>query len=134
MHAARDTTSSIRVVIADDHQLFAQALEAILTTDEQMDVVGYARDGRQAVELARSLVPDVILMDISMPGLDGIEATRQILAEPTTTRVLMLTGSNSRTDVDRSRAAGASGYVTKDRIAAELIDAIVEVAGRPGAG
>ena len=121
----------IRVLIADDHQLFAQALEAILAPERDVDVVGYARDGNQAVELARSLVPDVILMDISMPVLDGIEATRMILSETKETRVLMLTGSNARTDIDRSRAAGAAGYVTKDRIAAELIDAIVEVAARP---
>ena len=120
----------IRVLIADDHQLFAQALEAILEPEERIDVVGYARDGREAVERAAGLVPDVILMDISMPQLDGIEATRIILAGGTPTRVLMLTGSNSRSDVDRARDAGASGYVTKDRIAAELIDAIVEVAGR----
>jgi DNA-binding NarL/FixJ family response regulator len=118
------------VLIADDHRLFAQALEAILAPEQNLDVVGYARDGRQAIELARSLAPDVVLMDISMPGVDGIEATRLILAEPTTTRVLMLTGSNARIDIDRARDAGASAYVTKDRIAADLIDAIVEVAGR----
>jgi DNA-binding NarL/FixJ family response regulator len=122
----------IRVLIADDHQLFAQALEAILAPEQHVDVVGYAKDGRQAVELARELEPDVILMDISMPVLDGIEATRLILAEETGTRVLILTGSNARIDVDRSRAAGAAGYVTKDKIAADLIDAIVDVARRAG--
>jgi DNA-binding NarL/FixJ family response regulator len=130
MEAAARPAVPISVLIADDHQLFAQALEAILEAEQSIAVIGYARDGEQAVELARTLEPDVILMDISMPALDGIEATRLILAEPTSTRVLMLTGSNSRTDVDRARAAGAAGYITKDRIAAELIDAIVDVAGR----
>ena len=130
MEAAAQPAAPIRVLIVDDHQLFAQALEAILAAEERIEVVGCARDGRQAVELARTLSPDVILMDISMPGMDGIEATRLIVAEATPTRVLVLTGSNSRMDVDRARDAGAAGYVTKDRIAAELIDAIVEVAGR----
>ena len=120
----------ITVLIADDHQLFAEALSAILAADARIDVVGHARDGRQAVELAESLDPQVILMDISMPVMDGIEATQQIRARSTDACVLMLTGSNSTLDVDRARKAGAAGYVTKDRIAAELIDAIVDVATR----
>jgi DNA-binding NarL/FixJ family response regulator len=125
--AATNLRESIRVLIADDHRLFAQALEAILVTDERLEIAGHARDGAEAVELARSLDPDVILMDIAMPGMDGFEATRQIRRHKADACVLMLTGSNSRTDVDRAREAGAAGYVTKDRIAAELIDAIVEV-------
>ena len=130
MEAAADPAAPIRVLIADDHQLFAQALEAILAPEAHIDVVGYARDGHEAVERATELEPDVILMDISMPRLDGVDATRRIRDDDPEAAVLMLTGSNSRIDVDRARDAGASGYVTKDRIAAELIDAIVEVAGR----
>jgi DNA-binding NarL/FixJ family response regulator len=120
----------LRVLIADDHRLFAEALEAILATDERIEVVGQASDGEQAVELARRLGPDVVLMDVSMPVLDGFEATREIRAAGEGIRVLMLTGSNSRDDVDRSREAGASGYVTKDRIASELVATIVEVTRR----
>jgi DNA-binding NarL/FixJ family response regulator len=120
----------LRVLIADDHRLFAEALEAILASDERIEVVGQAGDGGEAVELARKLVPDVVLMDVSMPVLDGFEATREIRAESDDTHVVMLTGSNSRDDVDRSREAGASGYVTKDRIASELVAAIVEVSRR----
>jgi len=119
--------ADIRVLIADDHRLFAEALEAILGGDERIEVVGHAADGREAVRLAHDLKPDVVLMDISMPVLDGIEAARQIRTTDGGTSILMLTGSNSRSDVDRARKAGASGYVTKDRIAAELIDAIVEI-------
>ena len=119
-----------RVLIADDHILFAEALEAILATDDRVEVVGRAADGAEAVRLARKLKPDVVLMDVSMPVLDGIEATREIRRSGPKTCVLMLTGSNSRSDVDRSREAGASGYVTKDRIASELVDAIVELARR----
>jgi DNA-binding NarL/FixJ family response regulator len=120
----------LRVIIADDHRLFAEALEAILAADERIEVVGQAGDGSKAVELARTLDPDLVLMDVSMPVLDGFEATREIRAASGDTQVLMLTGSNSRADVDRSREAGASGYVTKDRIASELVAAIVEVTHR----
>ena len=130
MEAARKLPESIRVLIADDHRLFAQALEAILATDDRIEIAGHARDGREAVELARSLNPHVILMDIAMPIMDGFQATKHILSESPGTSVLMLTGSNARTDVDRARKSGAAGYVTKDRIAAELIDAIVEVVSR----
>jgi two-component system, NarL family, nitrate/nitrite response regulator NarL len=130
MPARKPKAKPLRVLIADDHRLFAEALEAILGSDERIEVVGQASDGGQAVELARKLGPDVVLMDVSMPVLDGFEATREIRAGNEDVRVLMLTGSNSRADVDRSRAAGASGYVTKDRIASELVAAIVEVTQR----
>ena len=120
----------LRVLIADDHRLFAEALQAILAGDERIEVVGQASDGSEAVALTRKLGPDVVLMDVSMPVLDGFEATREIRAGSKETRVLMLTGSNSRADVDRSREVGASGYVTKDRIASELVAAIVEVTRR----
>ena len=122
--------ASIRVLIADDHRLFAEALEAILSGDERIAVVGHASDGEEAVRLALELKPDVVLMDISMPVLDGIEAAQAIRRDDGHACILMLTGSNSRDDVDRARQAGAAGYVTKDRIAAELIEAIVEIASR----
>jgi DNA-binding NarL/FixJ family response regulator len=120
----------IRVLIADDHRLFAQALEAILATDERLAVAGHAADGAEAVKLALALDPDVVLMDISMPVMDGFQATKQIRKQRPGASILMLTGSDSRTDVRRAREAGAAGYVTKDRIAAELVDAILEVVGR----
>ena len=127
---AATVSSKIRVFIADDHRLFAETLEALLATDDRIEVAGSARDGKEAVRLARTVRPDVILMDISMPIMDGFEATRRIRQQRKETCVLMLTGSNSRTDVDLARKAGAAGYVTKDRIAAELIEAIVEVVNR----
>jgi len=119
---------AIRVLIADDHRLFAEALEVILAGDPRIAVVGRAADGEEAVRLAKELHPDVVLMDISMPVMDGIEAARAIRREDGDACILMLTGSNSRADVDGARQAGAAGYVTKDRIASELIDAIVEIA------
>ena len=130
MEAAVNIPDRIRVLIADDHRLFGQALEAILATDERLEVVGHAGDGAEAVQLALSLAPQVILMDIAMPIMDGFQATKQIRKQNPNACILMLTGSNSRSDVDRAREAGAAGYVTKDRIAAELIDAILEVVAR----
>jgi len=130
VEAAVNKSPKIRVLIADDHRLFTQALEAILDTDRRLEVAGQAADGAEAVELALSLDPDVILMDIAMPNMDGFQATKQIRKQRPHARILMLTASNSRSDVDRARAAGAAGYVTKDRIAAELIDAIIEVVSR----
>jgi DNA-binding NarL/FixJ family response regulator len=124
---ATNLRKSIRVLIADDHRLFAQALEAILATDERIDIAGHASDGAEAVRLEAELDPDVTLMDIAMPGMDGFQATRLIRARKPDACILILTGSNSRSDVDEARKAGAAGYVTKDRIAAELAEAIVEV-------
>jgi DNA-binding NarL/FixJ family response regulator len=117
-----------RVLIADDHVLFAEALEAILVGDARIRVVGRATNGQEAVGLASSLHPDVVLMDISMPVMDGIEATERIVRDDPQACVLVLTGSDSPRDVDAARRAGASGYVTKDRIAAELVEAILDAA------
>jgi DNA-binding NarL/FixJ family response regulator len=129
MEALAITPSKITVLIADDHRLFADALEAILATDGRFEVVGKAHDGESAVRLAGTTKPDVVLMDIAMPGVDGVEATRRIRKRRKTTAVLILTGSNARNDVDRARRAGAAAYVTKDRIASQLVEAIVELAG-----
>jgi DNA-binding NarL/FixJ family response regulator len=118
----------IRVLIADDHRLFAEALEVILAVDQRIEIVGKAADGEEAVRLAAVLKPDVILMDIAMPKLDGLEAARLIREKQPAAVILMLTGSNSRTDVDRARVSGAAGYVTKDLIASDLIAAIVGAA------
>jgi DNA-binding NarL/FixJ family response regulator len=130
VEAAANITRGIRVLIADDHRLFSEALEAILNADGRVEVVGQAADGAEAVKLALALDLDVVLMDISMPVMDGFQATRQIRRQRPQASILVLTGSDSRTDVDRAREAGAAGYVTKDRIAAELVEAIVEVAPR----
>lgn len=121
---------TVSVLIADDQRLFAEALEAILSTDGRIRVVGRAADGRAAVDLARETQPDVVLMDIAMPVMDGIEATRTILEQLPKTRIVVLTGSAATHDVARARSAGASGYVTKDQIAGDLLRAILDAAAQ----
>jgi DNA-binding NarL/FixJ family response regulator len=120
----------VRVLIADDQRLFAEALEAILTTDGRIAVVGRALNGEEAVALAREGRPDVVLMDIAMPVLDGIAATEAIHAHAPEMRVIVLTGSDAPDDVTRARAAGANAYVTKDQVAEDLVRAILDAAGR----
>jgi DNA-binding NarL/FixJ family response regulator len=120
----------VRVLIADDQRLFAEALEAILTTDGRIAVVGRAANGEEAVALARDGQADVVLMDIAMPVLDGIAATEAINAHAPDTRVVVLTGSDAPEDISRARAAGATGYVTKDQVAGDLVRAILVAVGR----
>ena len=122
----------IRVLIADDHRLFAEALEVMLSTEERIEVVGRAADGDEAVRMARKLEPDVVALDISMPVMDGFEAAAELEQLTRPPAVLMLTGSSSPEDVDRARRLGAKGYITKDAIAARLVDAILAAAGSHG--
>jgi len=116
--------SPLTVLIADDHDLFAESLSAFLSTEGNIEVVGRAANGQEALRLAAETAPDVILMDISMPVLNGFDAARSIHDEWPETRILFLTGSNAPADVAAARDAGGSGYVTKDKIASELVDAI----------
>ena len=100
----------------------------LLASDERIEIVGHAEDGRAAVDLAGSLRPDIILMDVSMPHLNGVEATRRIKEELPGTAVLMLTASRSHEDVKGAAAAGAAGYLTKDSASSDLITTILEIA------
>ena len=120
----------VRVLIADDHRLFAEALEAVLSSEARIEVIGRASDGAEAVELARRLQPDLVVLDISMPVLDGFEAAAALERLQPAPAILMLTGSNAPEDVDRARRVGVNGYITKDAIAASLVDAILVAAGR----
>src|SRR5262249_56092397 len=115
MTAAAKPDSPIRVLIADDHRLFAEALEAILAGESRIEVVGRARNGTEALELTLELEPDVVLMDISMPVMDGVEATRRIREARPGACVLMLTGSNTAPHLDPPPAPGPPGYVTQHR-------------------
>ena len=104
---------SIRILLVDDHQIMRDGLRAILTTEESFQIVGEAENGREAATLARTLVPDVIIMDIGMPDLNGVEATRQIKAEQPEVKVIALSMYADRGYVLGILEAGASGYVLK---------------------
>jgi DNA-binding NarL/FixJ family response regulator len=121
---------AIRVLLADDHQLFRQGMRSMLAADAGIRVVGEADNGRSAVQLARQLVPNVIVMDISMPDLNGIDATRRIKERSPGIQVLALSAHADRRFVAGILAAGAAGYILKDSAFDELCRAIHTVAGK----
>ena len=120
-------TARIRVLIADDHAILRKGIRALLGTEPDMEVVGEAGDGQEAVAQARALRPDVILMDLVMPNMDGIEATRRITAEQPGVRILVLTSFAADDKVFPAIKAGALGYLLKDSGPAELVQAIHQV-------
>jgi DNA-binding NarL/FixJ family response regulator len=119
---------TIRVLIADDQALVRDGFGMILDAQEDIEVVGEAEDGGRAVDLARELRPDVVLMDIRMPGVDGIEATRRLVAGGDAPRVLMLTTFDGDEYVYEAMKAGASGFLLKDVRRDELVGAVRVVA------
>jgi DNA-binding NarL/FixJ family response regulator len=114
----------IRVLIADDHQVVRSGLEQLLATADDIELVGMAADGAEAITLASELEPDIVLMDLSMPGTDGIEATRAITAASTTTQVVVLTSFSDKQRILDALDAGAAGYVLKHAEPDELLDAV----------
>jgi DNA-binding NarL/FixJ family response regulator len=116
------------VLVVDDELLYAEAISALLDLNEDFDVVGIAADGRAAVEQAETLRPDLVLMDIQMPRLDGIAATERIRCRLPETQVVIMTGLGGDEHVERARTAGASAYVQKYCRSGDLLNAI-EVAG-----
>jgi DNA-binding NarL/FixJ family response regulator len=110
----------IRVLLVDDDPAFAELIAFVLRVDAGAEVVGHAWDGVEGVELAGTLRPDVVVMDLRMPRMDGFEATRRIADTVRSTRVVVVSSSTEREDVERAHAAGAAGYVPKDRAVAEL--------------
>jgi DNA-binding NarL/FixJ family response regulator len=111
-----DSASSddIRVMICDDHALFRRGLIMVLEAEDDIEVVAEAEDGEDAVEKAAEFVPDVVLMDVRMPGVDGIEATRRIAEKVPTAKILMLTVSDEEEDLYEAIKAGATGYLLKE--------------------
>ena len=119
----------IRVLIADDHKIMLAGLRSLLEKQTDFDVVGEAENGRKAVQMAQEKKPDVVVMDVSMPDLNGIEATKQIIESLPETRVIALSMHSDKRFVMGMLRAGASGYLLKDCASQELANAILQVAG-----
>lgn len=131
MTAAAGRPSRLKVLIADDHDLFARALRASLEATPDLEVVGRAANGAEAVALATALHPDVVLMDVSMPCRDGIVATREITKALAKTRVVVVSAARDAETAGRARSAGAAAYVFKGCPLDDLIAAVREVAPSP---
>lgn len=119
---------TITVLLADDHTVVRQGIRSLLSAEPDIEVVGEAANGRQAVQMARQLRPDIVVMDIAMPQLNGLEATRQIVGEGIPTRLLILSSYADDEYVHQLTEAGASGYLIKQTAANDLIKAVREVA------
>jgi DNA-binding NarL/FixJ family response regulator len=122
-----DGAVSIRLLIADDHALVRSGLRSMLQWEPGIEIVGEAHNGREAVELCRSLRPDLVLMDVRMPEMDGLEATRAVKREHPEIGVLMVTMHENRDYMLEATKAGAAGYVLKDASRNELLSAVRRV-------
>ena len=122
----------VRLLIADDHALVRQGLRGMLEREPDIEIVGEAHNGREAVDLCRALGPNLVLMDVRMPEMDGLEATRAIKHERPEVSVLMVTMHDNQDYMREAAKAGAAGYVLKDAPRDELIGAVRRVAHRDG--
>lgn len=122
-----DAQDPIRIVVADDHDLYRRGMQAVIGLEGDIDIVGEASHGTEAVEMASALVPDVVLMDVRMPRTNGIEACREIKRRVPSAKVLMLTMSDDESDLFEAIKAGASGYLLKDLPADEVSAAVRSV-------
>jgi two-component system response regulator NreC len=116
-----------RIVICDDHTLFVEGIKALFRLVPSLEVIGAARDGRQGIELVKTLKPDVLLMDVSMPGMSGVDAMRCVRQSDQSVKILMLTMHDEEEQVARCLEAGASGYIIKDVPTSQLLYAIEAV-------
>ena len=126
-HVLIDSVSKTRILICDDHTLFCEGIKAMLRNEPTLEIVGEARDGRQAVELVKELKPDMLLIDVSMPDMNGFDATRRVREFDESIKVLILTMHDEEELVARCLEAGASGYILKDAPASQLFYAIESV-------
>ncbi|MFE4820855.1 response regulator [Streptomyces sp. NPDC056704] len=122
--AAPRATDRIRVIVVDDHTVMRAGVVALLASEPGIAIVGEAGNGREAVELVQSLAPDLALIDLRMPVLDGVAATAEIVSGGTSTRVLILTTYDTDVEIERAVEAGAIGYLLKDTTREQLVDAI----------
>ena len=119
---------AVRLLLADDHRLFAESLMSVLEEDERVEVVGIANNGKEAVQLAEELQPDVILMDLKMPVMDGLEATRRIRETGRPVQILLLTGTETSVGPEAAAEAGATAFLRRERGVEELRQVFLEVA------
>lgn len=120
---------SIRILLADDHRMVREGLRSLLEKEDDIEVVGEAEEGRKAVELVRELQPDVVVMDITMPNLNGVDATRQIVNEFPKTKIIALSMHFSKIFVVNMLKAGALGYILKGDPSEELVEGVRTVSG-----
>lgn len=124
MTSDTDTPPPLRIILADDHTVMRAGLVALLSSEPTVEIVGEAGDGREAVRIVERLRPDVALLDLRMPVLDGVGATLEIVAGEAPTRVLILTTYDTDADIERGVEAGATGYLLKDATREQLVEAI----------
>ncbi|MCD6394118.1 MAG: response regulator transcription factor, partial [Planctomycetes bacterium] len=118
---------TLRVLLVDDHEIMRQGLRLLLEKNSDMEVVGEANDGLKAIELTKELEPDVVVMDVNMPGVDGADATRRIVNDQPDTRIVALSMHSKKGFIIEMLKAGASGYVLKENAFSELVNAITTV-------
>jgi DNA-binding NarL/FixJ family response regulator len=128
MPSSPPSERAVRLLLADDHRLFAESLMTVLSDDERVEVIGIADNGAEAVELAAELEPDVILMDLKMPVMDGLEATRKIRETGLPVQILLLTGTETSVGAEDAAEAGANAFLRKERGVEELRQVFLEVA------
>jgi DNA-binding NarL/FixJ family response regulator len=124
----RELSPPVRIVVVDDHGIVREGLVALLNRQEGMTVIGSASTGRAAIQAAERLKPDIVIMDLMLPDLNGIDATERILSANLATQVIALSASHTTEHVSRALRAGARGYVVKDARGAELVEAVKAVA------
>jgi DNA-binding NarL/FixJ family response regulator len=126
--ASTESRSPVRVVVVDDYQLFADALQLLLRRDTRIDVIGVASSGPEAIDLALAGAADVVLMDVFMRGMDGLEATKRLRSIRPETHVIVLTGLDGDEIGIEAREAGAEGHLKKGAVHERLVDAVLRVA------
>ena len=128
MPSTPPTERAVRILIADDHRLFAESLMNALGEDERVEVIGIVENGQEAIDTALELRPDVILMDLRMPLVDGFDATRRLREAGSDARILILTGTDEGVGSEKALAAGASGFIRKEQSLVELKHVLFEAA------
>ena len=125
----RKIVNSTRIIVADDHPMFREGVVHSLENEQDVEIIGQASSGEEAYELIKEMMPDLLLLDISMPGEGGIATTKKVSAKYPVVKIIILTGSEDDDDLVEALKAGASGYVVKGIAAKELVNAVKAVAG-----